>query len=295
MPKNLRFTQEFIWDMLEPALSPSLPEDFKDLYFCFNNERDFYKMLGILSGQQNLEEYVRPTIKPYILNSYFAENGGPIRYEEIKEYLTKCTSESVKNIDNAILYLEDQQHIRIEGENIWPLNLRKFEATAFVLANHPAGLSWQDIAKCANNGKYSKTVLSLLRPDAALYESENIYLAGPGTFKHAQFIDFDSLNIETIFDELLIYLDKTNRYTFVLNECYRASPVLQEQDYYVIRYIVKHYGKKYGFFFDGRSQVDSIGIEAGFKRSTQKDVILEAMKSNNKPMTIALRRSSRPF
>lgn len=286
LSRNLRFTQEFIWDMLQPMLTSNLPEKLEDLFFCFNNETDFYGVLGILSAQQNLEEYVRPLVDPCVLNNYFAENGGPAAYEDIKEYLVECEMEEVRDVDNAILYLEQQGRVLIAGEYIWPLNLKKQEAVAFVLANHPNGLPWPDIAKHVNANNFSRTPIYSDRTDHAAYgDPENIYLAGKGIYKHTRFINFSLLDMGDIFDELLIYLDKMDRDVFHLNECYRVSEVLKRQDYYVIRHIVKHYGEEYGFFFDGRSQADSVGLEKGFKYITQKDVILEAMKVNSKPLT----------
>ena len=70
-----------------------------------------------------------------------------------------------------------------------------------------------------------------------------------------------------------------------MNEFYLASRNLKKHDYYVIRHFVKHFGEDYGFYFDGKSQADSVGLEKGFKNITQKDVIVEAMNNNDKPLT----------
>lgn len=286
LPRYIRFTKESIWNVLQSALSINLTQKLGSLYSCFNNEKDFYEVLGLLCGQENLEEHVRPPIKPQLLNSYFADNGGPLTYEEVKNYIIECDLDSVRNVDNAIHYLEELDSIRMDGTNIYPSNLRKPEAAAFVLANNPNGLPWLDIAKHVNSGGYSKTDLYLDRPDnAALTDPENIFLAGKGIYKHTRFIDFDLIKVDAIFDEFLNYLDKTNRDVFHLNECYQSSKLLKLQNYYVIRHIVKHFGEDYGFYFDGQSQSDSVGLEEGFSRITQKDVILEAMNTNARPMT----------
>lgn len=72
---------------------------------------------------------------------------------------------------------------------------------------------------------------------------------------------------------------------FHLNECYQSSEYLKRFNYYEIRHFVKHFGEDYGYYFDGRSQSDSVGREKGFKNITQKDVIIEAMSSREKPFT----------
>ena len=47
------------------------------------------------------------------------------------------------------------------------------------------------------------------------------------------------------------------------------------------------YGEEYGFYFNGKSQTDTVGLEATFKNITQKEVILQAMQDKKKPMTKA--------
>ena len=284
--KSIRFSQEFIWELIEPELAPNFPERMEGFFQCFDTEKNFYEILGVLCGKNGLEEYIRPNIKPDVLNSYFAENGGPIIYDDVKEYLLECELENVKNIDNAILYLEQQNRIRIEDDCIWPLNLRKPEAAAFALANHPSGLPWLDIAKHVNRINASRTDFSEHRIDAAaLYDSEYIYLSGVGTHRHVRFIDFDQLSVKEIFDELLSYMVEKDRDVFHLNECYQFSTILQKQNYHVVRHIVKSYGEEFGFYFDGRSSSDSVGLEIGFKRITQKNVILEALQDRKNPLT----------
>lgn len=284
--RNIRFTRDYIWSVLEPALTPELPRQFESLYSCFNDEKDFYEVLGVISDQEDLQEYVSPIIKPNVLNGYFSAHGGPVRYEQIKEYLEECNINGVKDIDNAILFLETQGRIRIDGDNIWPKQLSKSEASAFVLASHPNGLPWVDVAEHVNANKYSRTDIYTDRLDHEAYKlPEYIFLAGKGIYKHTRFIDFDLLSPDEIFDELLTFIDETNREVFHLNECYQSSLILKKQNYYVIRTIVKHYGEEYGFFFNGRSQADSVGLEKGFKNITQRDVIVEAMKASVKPLT----------
>lgn len=69
---------------------------------------------------------------------------------------------------------------------------------------------------------------------------------------------------------MMEYAEKNSRPVFHLNEFYQASRNLKKHDYYVIRHFVKHFGEDYGFYFDGKSQTDSIGLEKGFKNITQR-------------------------
>ncbi|EGE4066363.1 RNA polymerase subunit sigma-70, partial [Escherichia coli] len=148
------------------------------------------------------------------------------------------------------------------------------------------GLPWLDIAKLINGNNYSRSPVYEDRLDhEAFNQPEYIYLSGKGTYKHTCFIDVDAALIDDIFLEMMEYAEKNSRPVFHLNEFYQASRNLKKHDYYVIRHFVKHFGEDYGFYFDGKSQTDSIGLEKGFKNITQKDVIVEAMNNSDKPLT----------
>jgi len=154
------------------------------------------------------------------------------------------------------------------------------------LVDHEKGLPWLDVAKLVNSNGYSRTDIYEDRLDNEAFKLPDfIFLAGKGVYKHTKFIDPDAISLDEIFLELMEYAELSPRNVFHLNECYHASNLLQKHDYFVIRHFVKHFGEHYGFYFDGRSQTDSIGLEKGFKNVTQKDVIVEAMNRSNRPLT----------
>ncbi len=174
----------------------------------------------------------------------------------------------------------------MKDDYIWPRLLGKSEASACVLFSHPKGLPWMDIAKLVNANGYSRTDIYETRQDhEALNDKDYIYLAGTGVYKHTRFIITENIDLDRIFAELDLYVSKLSREVFHLNECYMSSEYLQSVDYYVIRHFVKHFGEDFGYYFQGRSQTDSVGLNKNFKRITQKDVIIEAMKSRAKPLT----------
>jgi len=286
LPRYLRLSNETIWSKVEPLLAKNIPQHMKDLFSCFQREKDFYEVLSSLCGQRDIEGIVRPTVNNKLLSDFFSENGGPILYETVKEYLAECETDKIPDLDAAIVYLEKKGSIRINSGYVIPQGLGKTDAVAYVLASHPNGLPWADVANYVNKNNISRSSIYTDRLDSAAYMDEsNIYLSGVGTYKHTRFIDFESLNIDGIFKELASFHKNTDHNVFHLNQCYESSQVLKENDYYTIRYIVKHYGEDYGFFFQGQSQSDSVGVERNFKNITQKEVVLEAMKSNAKPMT----------
>lgn len=284
--RHMRLSQQVLWQLIEPNLSSDISNVIKNIFSCFSSEKEFYNFLDLVCGQERLIEYVYPEIEKTVLNIFFVENGAPILIDDIKEYLTDINLAKVRNINNAISYLEKQNVITIEGEYVWPKYLGKAEATACVLVKHQKGLPWLDVAKIVNNNSYSRTPIQEERLENAAFElPDYIFLGGKGVYKHTKFIDSANISLDEIFLELMEYVESVSRDVFHLNEGYHASSKLQTYDYYEVRYFVKNFGEDYGFYFDGRSQADSVGIKKGFKNITQKDVIIETMIRNIKPLT----------
>ena len=286
--KILRLSQENIWGVIKEDVDLELASKMKGLSSCFESEKKFYTFLGCVSGDKDINSILRPDINLSVLNNYFSVNGFNKSYVEVEEYISESLLQdnSENKAGNIIHYLEEQDRLVVNKNNISPLNLKKHEAAACVLSTHPNGLPWRDVSHLVNSLSISRTNLLESRIDnQALSDSELIYLAGKGIYKHTKFIDFESVDIDSIFSVLLQFFDDTCRDVFHLNEVYHNSSILKSYDYYVVRYIVKMYGEDYGFYFDGKSQSDSVGVEDGFKNITQQDVILQAMHTNIKPMT----------
>jgi len=284
--RNLRISQKLLWKLIEPELNSDICMHLNEIYSCFSSENDFYEFISLACGQERLIEYVYPELDKSILNSYFAENGAPTHIDDIREYLTGLNLDGVRNIDNAIQHLAQQDILFIEGEYVWPRQLRKAEASACVLVNHERGLPWSDIAKLVNGNGYSKTDIYEDHLDNEAFKlPEYIFLAGKGVYKHTRFINIASMSLDELFAGIMAYANSNKRNIFHLNECYQASSHLQKYDYFVVRHLMKNFGEDYGFYFEGRSQSDSVGLEKGFKNITQKDVIVETMNNSERPLT----------
>lgn len=284
--RHLRISQCALWQLLEAELSSNTKTKVKNLFSCFSSEKDFYEFLDLVCGKEKLIEYVYPNVDKTVLNTYFAENGAPIHIDDIREIFSEIGFNNIRIIDNAIQYLAQQGALLIEGEFIWPRQLGKAEASACVLVNHDRGLPWVDVAKLVNSNGYSRTDICEDRLDHEAFKlPDYIFLAGKGIYKHTRFIDAEAISLDDIFIEIMEYAESDKRNVFHLMECYHSSNHLQKYDYFVIRYFVKQFGEDYGFYFDGRSQSDSVGLEKGFKNITQKDVIIEAMNRSEKPLT----------
>ena len=135
---SLRFSSENIWQVIGNEVNFKLAEKLEDLSSCFNDEKKFYEFLEFICGCRDIYSKVKPTIQLDLLNAFFARNGAPCDYTSVKGYLEERVFRSLKSIDcdNAIRYLVEKGRIRLDGEKIFPIYLKKTEAAACVLSNH---------------------------------------------------------------------------------------------------------------------------------------------------------------
>lgn len=283
---DLRIGPETLWEYLETKLAPSFKNNMQSLCSCFSSEKDFYDFISLVCGQENLYKRAYPDFDSGLLNGFFAENGAPADLRDVREYVSELQIIGFNGCDHVIECLVDEGGLIVEGDFAWPRKLSKSEASACVLAEHPTGLPWADIARLVNNNGYSRSLVYEDRLDSeAMNNPDYIYLSGKGAYKHTKFIEFESLSLDDIFLEVLSYAENESRDVFHLMECYQASPYLRDQDYFAIRHFVKNFGEDYGLYFSGRSQADSVGLQKGFKNITQKEVIIEAMTRREVPLT----------
>lgn len=286
--KSLRVNSNNACKIIDGNINFNLSENMIVISECFYDEKFFFEFLEFLCNRKDIYDYLKPKISLDLLGDFFARNGMPSNYDEVKDYIYDYSliNNMKIDIDNAICVLQENNRIIIDGEKIIPKNLKKEEASACILAKHKNGLPWMDIAKLVNAAGISRTDLYLERPDhAALANPDAIYLAGKGVYKHVRFMRLEDIDLDLVFDELLRIFVDSDRKVMHLGEICQSSNYLKTLDYYAVRYLVKCMGQEYGFYFDGKSQADSVGIEPNFKNLTQRDVIIQALLRNKKPMT----------
>ena len=273
---------------LDGKIDNFLIEKMDKLSRCFWSERDFCDFIGFISGKQNVYEMVNPEVPPDFLDDFFVDRGAPCPYDEIRSYIAEGLLSSGSDLSaDAIIYsLIKKERLRSDQGNLFPVNLKKDVAAACVLFNHPNGLPWSDVASLINASGYSKTAISTLRPDnSALRATDRVFLAGKGIYKHIRFMSLENINFESVFDAALACFIDNDRNVMHLGELQRSSDLLKSIDYYTIRYLFRNFGEVYGFFFDGKSQADSISLEKNVRPITQKEAIVQALIMRGKPMT----------
>lgn len=283
LKKNIRFSSEFLQEMVERDVSINLLTMFPALYDNFFNEESFYEFLGIIANKPKLATLISPGVSSVLLDDYFAENGGPQQKIDLVNYVESFIN-GIKG-ENILAVLAKEKKIFIDGDLVSPMNLSKNLAVSYVLASYPEGLHWEEIVKLVNATRVSRHKVYSDRVDThALNGSEYTYLSGRGKYKHLQYMSIAPLNEKDIFNEIKSYLNSTKDKRVNLYHFYESSNVLKKSDYYAVRHIVKTIGEDYGLYFNGKSSADTVSLYKKVKQMPQKDVVLKHLMDAKNPL-----------
>ena len=259
--------------------------EMADLSGCFAESNHFHDFLEFVSHGHIASARETPDVSLAILDDFFAMHGAAIDHALVLKYLQQELALDEKGSVNALQFLHEQGKVTFDGDHVVPLKLGKREAAAAVLSTHPNGLPWLDIVRHANRLGISSSPFSEQAGGNALQDSELMYVAGKGVYRHTRFVDFCNFDDSEIFDALHIYFANSAREVAHLSEVHAGLPELRRHDYYILRYVVKMRGKDHGIYFNGKSQTDSVSLNAEFDLFSQKSVILEAMRKSSGPLT----------
>jgi hypothetical protein len=261
------------------------------LFSCFFNERDFYSCIEAICDAEDGSIYSiqRPSINLTLLDEYFSTNLGAVEQELLVAELVSNCGYSFQQSVNVIKELEKFGKLRFVNGKICPVNLGKSVAIAHIMLSHPNGLPWKDIARVTNISQICGTIINEERQGASyLGDSEYLYLSNRGMYRHRKFLDLSDVDVPGIMKDMFDFLALHKIQNFNLIDFYHnANPSIKRIDYFDLRDIIRSQGEVFGFFFNGKSNVDGVGIIKNFSSSNQRDLILALLNRANGAMTKA--------
>lgn len=285
---SIRYKKTLISNKINGFVNDSIFEEMHDLWSCFSEQNDFISFLSFISDDQRLINYFNVEIPRGIINPLF-EKYGNVTYDQIHDYVVENYDfiNEAFTVKDLVRKLIDKSSIFIDNNNkVHPCLLTRPEAAAYVLTEHPNGLPWKDIYALINKMNCCSIKINENRlSNSSVDNSEHIYLYGKGIYRHVSFSEINNISHDLIFSELLNFYEKSNREQFHLNEAHNSSSLLRSFNYYDVRYIVRQFGYEYGFYFHGKSQLDTVSVEKDFNVVPQKQVVLEALTKSNEPLT----------
>lgn len=287
----LRFQSEDIRNAILSEADFLLADKMPYLSSCFDDKNNFINFLSFISGFDGLHELINPTVPDDILTPYFMIHGRRLSIEFvtscIQSFLEASIGEAVA-VNNIIKMYESKNIIFINGDHVLPRMLTKKQAAACVLAEHPNGLPWLDLAKIINYSGISNTLFSEVRRENTILDiTEYIYLSGKGVYKHVNFLNADDVILRNIAFIVYNTLIISSRSAYNLIELYSDDESLRIYDYYIVRHAIRKFGNEFGIYFNGKSQADTVSLGKKSESVSQETVIIEAMIRKEVPITKA--------
>ena len=286
---HLTIQPKILWANIRVKMTEDLTVLLPNLAKCFATDKLFYAFIELCCQVEagSISKIIFTKISAEIISSLFCSTPSPVVQEIIINELMSNFGYDKASAIHGIKQLEKRNKIEVTGHGIFPINIGRAEAVAHVLASHPEGLPWKDIAKIVNAKGCSSTQMDETRTTHGFNDSEYIYLCGKGAYRNLIFLDLEQFDIPKIMQHLIEYFKQQQITASHLNDYYFQTKGQRcEIEYFTLRYLVREYGEDYGLYFDGKSNVDGVSLDPDSKRITQADVIIKVLNESKVAMTM---------
>jgi len=289
LPLHLTVPSKILWANIRAKMTEDLTVLLPNLAKCFATDKLFYAFIELCCQVEagSISKIIFTKIRTEIINSLFCSTPSPVALEMIINELMSNFGYDKASAIHGIKQLEKNNKIEVTEQGIYPRNLARAEAVAHVLASHPEGLPWKDIAKIVNVRGCSSTQMDETRSTHGFNDSEYIYLCGKGTYRNLIFLDLEQFDIPKIMQHLIDYFKQKQITASHLHDYYyQTKGQRSEIEYFTLRHLVREYGENYGLYFEGKSNVDGVSLDPDSRRITQADVIIKVLNESKVAMTM---------
>ena len=285
---NFRVQPKVLWANIREKMTENLTVLLPNLAKCFTTDKLFYSFIELCCQVKkgSICEIIFTEIKSKIINTLFCNNKSPISQDIFISELISNYGYSKASAINGIKRLEELDKIEITEQGLYPKKLGRAEVVAHILTSHPEGLPWKDIARIVNKKGYSSKQMDETRSTHGFNDSEYVYLSDKGTYRNLIFLDLEQFDVPKIMQNITDFFEKNQSKALHLHDYYQRGVDRSEIEYYALRYLIKEYGEEYGFYFDGKSNTDTLSLDQGLKSITQADVIIKALSESKVALTM---------
>ena len=288
LPLHLTISPKILWKNIRAKMTEDLTVLLPNLAKCFVTDKLFYAFIELCCQVEtgSISKIIFTKIRIEIIDSLFCSMPSPVAEEIIINELMSNYGYDKASAIHGIKQLEKSNNIKVTEQGIYPMKLSRAEAVAHVLASHPEGLPWKDIAKIVNAKGCASTQIDETRSTHGFNDSEYIYLCGKGAYRNLIFLDLEQFDILEIMQHLINYLKQKQITASHLHDYYyQTKGQRREIEYFTLRHLVRTYGEEYGIYFEGKSNVDSVSLDPDSSHITQADVIIKVLNESKVAMT----------
>lgn len=288
LPLHLTISSKVLWANIRAKMTEELTALLPELAKCFATDKLFYAFIELCCQVEagSVSKIIFTKVRAEIINSLFCSLPSPVAQDIIINELMSNYGFDKASAIHGIKQMEKLKKIEVTEQGIYPRKLARAEAVAHVLASHPEGLPWKDIARIVNKNGCSSTQIDESRATHGFNDSEYLYLCAKGTYRNLIFLDLEPLDIPKVLHHLLDYFNQNKTTATHLHDYYYQTKGQRcEIEYFTLRHLVREYGEEYGLYFDGKSNVDGVSLDHVSKRITQAEVIIKALNESKVAMT----------
>ncbi|DAC17234.1 MAG TPA: hypothetical protein D7I06_03590 [Candidatus Poseidoniales archaeon] len=264
----------------------SVIAEMVDFRRAFSTDVACIRMLARLAGidSKKLFQQHVPPISQTALDDFFCSTRPPFSKYDAQLFLQEEFNLEVNVAKQALTMLQKQGQLGIEGQIVYPQNAKKEVAIAYLLAKHPDGLDWIEVARKVNQLGLCRSQLSIERPDSILHTSSYIFQSGRSQYSHMCYFGLSKENIRHWLAKIRTALEQSAYSAMNLRAEYYETCDSPKPDYYRIRHVVRNFGVQAKIYFNGHSQTDTVSLEPVVSLVSQMEAIARILEVQ--PMTI---------
>ena len=255
----------------------------------FGSPREFYRFLEICVGidasaysYESLVKTARESRK--LLRPILCEHPSPLSRELLTKELVRRNG---LNGDRAAALVSagERSGQLVAGEGgLYPRGMTKRDAVAHLLAGYSEGLAWRRAGDLLKRSGACKTPVLSSQPTQEFSHNPYLYLMGPGRYRHRRFLDASTIDVPQMLGAIRAFLVENDMSSANLQTIHHNVPACAALDYFILRHLVSVHGESENLYFDGRSRSDSVGLEIGADRASQKRHVFDILRLAGEPV-----------
>lgn len=281
-----------IWSNVRNNAGPDISQLYPDLSRRFTRKQGFIAFLEMISNTHKgeLDKLLHPECNVQYINELAAYTKAPIDISDVLSEISERYGYTEQQAHNALQHLIESKKLLLKNQKICLTSLSKAEAFAQAALYFPNGAAFRDIHQFANDQGFCKSLFPLDRQDHGITQAVDeglVYLSAHGMYRHVCYLELSEEEISSILES--VYLALVSSISVGVDTLNLRVDVYEkksfQEDYYIVRHVVREYGLQREIFFAGKSGADTVSLEENFILKGQKEAIVQMFEKSPGPRT----------
>ncbi|HEF0123874.1 TPA: hypothetical protein R8G81_002993 [Citrobacter youngae] len=281
-----------IWSNVRNNAGSDISQLYPELSRRFTSLRGFIAFLEMISDTHKgeLDKLLHPECNIQYVNELAAHTKAPFDISDVLSEISERYGYTEQQSCNALQHLVESKKLLLKNGKVFLTSLSKAEAFVQATLYFPDGAAFRDIHQFANEQGFCKSLFPLERQDNGVTQAVDeglVYLSAHGMYRHVCYLELSEEDIENILESVYqVLMSSISAGVDALNlrvDVYEKRAF--QEDYYIIRHVVREYGLRRAIFFSGKSGADTVSLEENFILKGQKEAIVQMFEKSPGPRT----------